>query len=101
MTQILIQNGLIITMNETRDVYTKGDILIESNQIKLIGQIDESKLSLNCERYDAKNKIIMPGLINTHVHTSQQLARGLADDVPLLTWLKERIWPYESSFGIN
>lgn len=37
------------------------------------------------------------GLINTHVHTSQQLARGIADDVDLLTWLHGRIWPYESS----
>ncbi len=39
----------------------------------------------------------MPGLINTHVHTSQQLGRGLGDDVNLLTWLHDRIWPYESS----
>ena len=37
------------------------------------------------------------GLINTHVHTSQQLARGIADDVDLLTWLHERIWPYEAN----
>lgn len=37
------------------------------------------------------------GLINTHVHTSQQLARGIADDVDLLTWLHHRIWPYESN----
>lgn len=37
------------------------------------------------------------GLINTHVHTSQQLARGIADDVDLLTWLHDRIWPYESN----
>jgi cytosine/adenosine deaminase-related metal-dependent hydrolase len=37
------------------------------------------------------------GLINTHVHTSQQLARGIADDVDLLTWLHGRIWPYEST----
>ncbi|KAL4573755.1 hypothetical protein LXL04_020572 [Taraxacum kok-saghyz] len=36
-------------------------------------------------------------LINTHVHTSQQLARGIADDVDLLTWLHHRIWPYESN----
>ncbi|KAF5187917.1 Expansin [Thalictrum thalictroides] len=37
------------------------------------------------------------GFINTHVHTSQQLARGIADDVDLLTWLHECIWPYESN----
>jgi cytosine/adenosine deaminase-related metal-dependent hydrolase len=38
----------------------------------------------------------LAGLINTHVHTSQQLGRGIADDVDLLTWLHGRIWPYES-----
>lgn len=41
--------------------------------------------------------MIWIGLINTHVHTSQQLARGIADDVNLLTWLHGRIWPYESN----
>jgi hypothetical protein len=40
--------------------------------------------------------IAMLGFVNTHVHTSQQLARGIADDVDLLTWLHGRIWPYES-----
>ncbi|GKU96198.1 hypothetical protein SLEP1_g9463 [Rubroshorea leprosula] len=37
------------------------------------------------------------GFINTHVHTSQQLGRGIADDVDLMTWLHNRIWPYESN----
>lgn len=37
------------------------------------------------------------GFINTHVHTSQQLARSIADDVDLMTWLHHRIWPYEST----
>ena len=41
----------------------------------------------------------MPGLINTHVHTSQHLARGIADDVDLLVWLHDRIWPYESALN--
>lgn len=44
-----------------------------------------------------RNILYYLGLINTHVHTSQQLARGIADDVDLLTWLHHRIWPYESN----
>jgi len=40
---------------------------------------------------------VIPGLVNTHCHTSQQLGRGLADDVDLLTWLHDRVWPYEVS----
>jgi len=43
----------------------------------------------------AAGRIVIPGLVNTHCHTSQQLGRGLGDDVDLLTWLHDRIWPYE------
>ncbi|MDY7102462.1 MAG: amidohydrolase [Actinomycetota bacterium] len=47
------------------------------------------------ETIDAAGMVVIPGLVNTHCHTSQQLGRGLADDVDLLTWLHDRIWPYE------
>ena len=50
---------------------------------------------------DARGSLVMPGLINTHVHLSQQLGRGLGDDVPLLTWLHDRIWPYESAMDLE
>ncbi|HEX4361458.1 MAG TPA: amidohydrolase family protein [Pseudonocardia sp.] len=43
----------------------------------------------------AAGRIVIPGLVNTHCHTSQQLGRGLGDDVDLLSWLHDRIWPYE------
>ena len=49
------------------------------------------------EVVNGRGKYVLPGLVNTHVHTSQQLGRGLGDDVNLLTWLHERIWPYESN----
>lgn len=47
------------------------------------------------EEYATAGRIIVPAFVNTHCHTSQQLGRGVADDVDLLTWLHERIWPYE------
>ena len=42
--------------------------------------------------------VLMPGLINLHTHAAMSLMRGLADDLPLMRWLNERIWPAESSF---
>ena len=99
MSQIFIKNACIITMNQTRDIYKNSCILIEDSKIKKIGQIFEAEIDKNAEIFDASGKIILPGLINTHVHTSQQLARGIADDVDLLVWLIERIWPYESSLS--
>lgn len=98
MTQLLIKNTYLITMNKNKDVYESGSILIEDNKIKALGNIDINLINPDCEIYDAKGKILMPGFVNTHVHLSQQLGRGIADDVDLLTWLRDRVWPYESSF---
>lgn len=98
MKQILIKNTYIVSMNDKREIYNNGSILIENDLIKAIGKVEEELLSENVEIIDGKGKIILPGLINTHVHLSQQLGRGIADDVDLLTWLRERVWPYESNF---
>lgn len=96
--QILITNCYLITMNSQRDVYERGQILIENDLIKAIAkEIPKELISVNAEIYDCEGKYVLPGFINTHVHTSQQLGRGIADDVDLLVWLKERVWPYESS----
>lgn len=93
--KIFLKNAYVITMNEKREVYENGAVLIEEDKISDIGFLKQPS---DCDEVvDCKGKMIMPGLVNTHTHTSQQLARGLADDVDLLTWLRERIWPYESN----
>lgn len=95
--QIYLKNGFIITMNPSRDVFSKGDILIEDDKLLAVGSIEPEKILPDAEVVDLNGQIVMPGLINSHVHLSQQLGRGLGDDVNLLTWLHERIWPYESN----
>ncbi|MBK7983463.1 MAG: TRZ/ATZ family hydrolase [Candidatus Competibacteraceae bacterium] len=45
---------------------------------------------------DLDRHVVLPGLINAHTHASMTLLRGLADDLPLMTWLQEHIWPVES-----
>lgn len=97
-TRTLIKNCYLITMNSNRDVYENGQILIENNFISAIGKQIDIDLFLNdIEVIDAKGMYLLPGFINTHVHTSQQLGRGIADDVDLVVWLRDRVWPYESS----
>lgn len=90
--KILIQNGLIVTMNKLRDVF-RGDLLIEGSQIKKI----EKKISppKDCKKIDATHHFVIPGLIQAHIHLCQTLFRGDADDLALLDWLKKRIWPFE------
>ncbi|AQS58749.1 amidohydrolase [Desulforamulus ferrireducens] len=101
MQQILIKNGLVITMNSQRQVFDVGSVLIEGERILAVGRIAPEMIREDAEVVDARGKIILPGLINTHVHLSQQLARGIGDDVDLLTWLRQRIWPYESNMDLE
>ena len=87
----LIKNGLIVTGNDDDDVF-EGDILIEKGKISEVApHIDPHGLP----SFDAARFIIIPGLIQTHVHLCQTLLRNLADDLPLFEWLQEKIWPYE------
>ncbi|MCS4516525.1 amidohydrolase family protein [Clostridium botulinum] len=88
-------------MDCSKRIFEKGDILVEDSKIIAIGNVESELIKSNVEIIDANGKIIMPGLVNTHVHLSQQLARGLADDVDLLTWLRKRIWPYESNMDLE
>jgi len=99
MSEILIKNANILTMDSERSVYIDGAILIKNDIIIELGKLEhfKSKINSNIKIEDVKGNWILPGLINTHVHTSQHLARGIADDVDLLIWLRERIWPYESN----
>lgn len=89
---------MVVTMDDRRRVLERGAVLVEGHRITAVGPADDPELAAaDAERIDLAGQIVIPGLVNTHVHLSQQLGRGLADDVDLLTWLRDRIWPYESS----
>ena len=90
---ILIKNGWILTQNEEREI-KKGDIYIEDNIISEMGDVHgEAEYVI-----DAKDKIVMPGLINTHTHIAMTDMRGIADDVPLDKFL-EIMWKEEAKRG--
>ncbi len=50
------------------------------------------------EQHKLENHALVPGLINTHTHAAMSLFRGLADDLPLMTWLNDHIWPAEQKW---
>lgn len=94
MTTILIRNAVVMTMNEQDHIFT-GDVLIENNRIK---QMDERVDAGGVDRIiDAAGKVLLPGFVQTHIHLCQTLFRGRADDLSLIEWLKERIWPLEAA----
>lgn len=90
---ILIKNGTLLTMNSQHDVL-RADLWIQDGRIREIGRGLRKKASLVL---DAVGKLVSPGFVQTHVHLCQTLMRGSADDLALLDWLKQRIWPFEAA----
>lgn len=92
--KIHIRNAEIITMNPDNDI-VYGDLLIVNDTIQEIGtRISAEDVD---KMIDAKGKTVIPGFIQTHIHLCQTLFRGQADDLELLDWLKQKIWPLEAA----
>lgn len=96
---MLFTNATIITMNPTREIISDGAIAIEGNRITAV---DKTSALLprypNEQKVDVQGKLIIPGLIDTHVHVAQALIRGCADDMALIQWLCERVWVLQGNF---
>ena len=91
---ILIKNANLISMADNRPKIEEDvDVLIENNYIKKI----EKNIFVNEEVkiINAKNKVVMPGFINTHSHIPMSIFRETLDGLNLQEWLKDKIWPME------
>ena len=94
MSTILIENGTLVTVNEKGEIYPRGYIFIENDLISEIAEGEApSKYKKADQIIDANFMAVMPGMVNAHTHLFQTFIRGLADDKPLLEWLKTAIWP--------
>jgi cytosine/adenosine deaminase-related metal-dependent hydrolase len=84
-------------MNAARDVLRGADIVIQGNRIAKVGAPSRGpKLGVR-RTIDATGRVVIPGLIHSHLHACQTLCRNRADGLELLDWLRERIWPFEAS----
>lgn len=92
----LIRGGAVVTCDASHRVLA-GDVAIVGKDIVAIGPDAATRLPPPFEIVDATGCVVMPGLVQTHVHLVQALFRGMAEDVPLLTWLEQRIWPFEAA----
>ncbi len=97
LPDIVIDGGILITMKEGQSPVSPARVLIRGDKIIDIDTSGgEAPLPKETEVIDAKNAIIMPGMINAHSHTPMTLFRGLADDLPLKQWLFDKIFPAEA-----
>lgn len=93
MSSLLIEGGTVLTMNDGFDI-VQGPVVVRDGIIRAVGRSD----GLSVDRVvDARGAVVLPGFVQTHVHLCQTLFRGLADDLPLLEWLRLRVWPLESA----
>jgi cytosine/adenosine deaminase-related metal-dependent hydrolase len=93
LSAILVKGGLILTLDPERPM-VQGDLLVDNGRIEAMGTVLSQS---GAEVVSAEGSIVMPGFVQLHVHLTQALFRGLANDVQLLDWLYERILPLESA----
>lgn len=97
MAKIIIRGADILPMTGNQRVISNGEIAIEGNEILSVGEQGSLPAQFIADiEIDGSNMVAMPGFINCHTHGAMTLLRGYADDLPLMEWLNEKIWPFEA-----
>lgn len=97
---MIFENATLITMNPRREIISGGALAVSDKKIVAIGKTSQvvaqypEKKRINCN-----GNVVMPGLVDTHVHTAQAMLRGCADDLGLLDWLFKRVWVLQGNYS--
>ena len=98
---LLLHNALLVPMTAVGPQWFRGSVGIAGNRIALV-TADASAVEAfraahpDCRTIDCTGRAVMPGLINTHCHAAMTLQRSRADDIALMSWLNDYIWPFEA-----
>jgi 5-methylthioadenosine/S-adenosylhomocysteine deaminase len=96
---LIILGDHIVTMDADRSVFDNGAIAVDEGIIVAVGNADEIQAAYSAkEILGGGNRVVMPGLINGHSHAAMTLLRGVADDLALMDWLQNYIFPAEVEF---
>src|SRR5258705_40369 len=91
---LLLKGARVVTMDPARRI-VDADVLVRDGRIAKVGRMGgraDGQAVIDC-----KGLVLLPGLIQAHIHLCQTLFRGLADDLALEAWLAKRIWPLEAA----
>ena len=99
MAEVIVRGGIIVTMAPDWHIHI-GDVASRDGEIVQVGG-DYTPEDRDYEVIDASGCIVMPGLVQSHIHMCQTLARGEADDLELLDWLRKVVWPYEAALDAD
>jgi 5-methylthioadenosine/S-adenosylhomocysteine deaminase len=89
----LLRGGVVVTCDPS-DRVVRGDVLVRGREIAAVGKVQPEGAT---RVLDVAGCAVVPGFVQAHVHLCQTLMRGMADDLPLLDWLRRRIWPLEAA----
>jgi 5-methylthioadenosine/S-adenosylhomocysteine deaminase len=95
----IIRADYLLTMEGDLSVIRDGAVAVAESMIVDAGEFPViSKKYTSQKNIDGKNRVVFPGLVNTHTHAAMVYFRGLADDLPLMEWLQNHIWPAEGKW---
>lgn len=92
----LVDGGTVVLMDAEGTILDGGAVLIQGDRIAALLEPDAHRPA-DVQVIDATGRLVIPGLVNTHGHAAMSLLRGLADDLPLMTWLNNYILPAEAA----
>ena len=96
---LVVHGDWVVTMDDGGAVIENGAVAIDDGVILAVGAADEIAAEYPAvETLAGKNRVVMPGLINGHSHAAMTLLRGVADDLALMDWLQNYIFPAEVEF---
>ncbi len=93
---LLVDGGTVVVMDDAGTIHEGGAVLVEGDRIAAVLAPDDPRPT-GATVIDATGHLVIPGLVNTHGHAAMSLLRGLADDLPLMTWLNDHIFPAEAA----
>src|SRR6266566_2762546 len=97
---MIFDHATVVTVDAERRIVRDGAIAVSGTRIAGVGPREEilRRFPDDPELTDLRGMVVLPGLVNTHVHQSQALIRGCADDRALVEWLIERVWPLQGNY---
>ena len=98
---MIYENCTIVTVDSQRRIITDGALAVTGGKLAAVGKREQviRECPQDSERYDLRGQLVIPGLVNTHVHLSQALIRGCADDLALVDWLTKRVWVLQGNYS--
>lgn len=94
---LIVSGGTVVTMDAQKRIIENGAVAVSKGQIVGVGTTAEITRKYSSKQIiNAKGKVVIPGLINTHTHIPMGLFRGIADDLDLQEWLTKYIFPAEA-----